>query len=119
LPIDDLKRVRSQIIRDTGAAPDIVVFSDATADMFTKNPQVQEQLNRLHFVIGQIEPARPRGTAQWLGRLLLPALEMWAYSEEYIDEFDGVSASPMIPPWAALVGTPTRKGSGIQGQSRK
>jgi hypothetical protein len=28
-PIDDLTRVRSQIIRDTGQAPDVVIFSDS------------------------------------------------------------------------------------------
>jgi hypothetical protein len=104
-PITDLKAVRSQIIRDTGRAPDIVVFSDRTADLFAGNQQVLDQLNKLHFVVGQIEPTRPTGTAQWLGRLLLPALEMWAYSESYIDEYDGESVSDFVPPWAALVGT--------------
>jgi hypothetical protein len=88
-PITDLKNVRSQIIRDAGVAPDVVVFSDRTADLFTASEQVQTQLNKLHFVVGQLEPTRPSGTARWLGRLLLPALEMWAYSESYIDEFDG------------------------------
>jgi hypothetical protein len=62
--IDDLKAVRSQIIRDTGVAPDVCIFSDATADLFCKNPQVLEQLNKLHFVVGQIQPTRPAGTAQ-------------------------------------------------------
>jgi hypothetical protein len=109
-PISDLKAVRSQIIRDTGVAPDIVVFSDRTADLFTASDQVQTQLNKLHFVVGQIEPTRPAGTAQWLGRLLLPALEMWAYSESYIDEFDGESVSDFIPPWACLVGTTNPSG---------
>jgi hypothetical protein len=104
-PITDLKAVRSQIIRDTGVAPDVVVFSDRTADLFTGNQQVLDQLNKLHFVVGQLEPTRPSGTAQWLGRLLLPALEMWAYSESYIDEFDGETVNDFIPPWAAIVGT--------------
>jgi hypothetical protein len=52
----NLKRVRSQIIRDTGFAPDIVVFSDATADLFTNNEQVLDQLNKLHFIAGRVEP---------------------------------------------------------------
>ena len=30
---------------------------------------------------------------------------MWAYSEAYIDEFDGESVSEFVPPWAALVAT--------------
>jgi hypothetical protein len=105
LPITDLKNVRSQIIRDTGVAPDVVVFSDRTADLFTSAQQTLDQLNKLHFVVGQLEPTRPAGTAQWLGRLLLPALEMWAYSESYIDEFDGESVNDFIPPWACIVGT--------------
>jgi len=104
-PITDLKAVRSQIIRNTGQAPDVVVFSDRTADLFTGNQQVLDHLNKLHFVVGQIEPTRPTGTAQWLGRLLLPALEMWAYSESYIDEYDGETVSDFVPPWAAIVGT--------------
>ena len=104
-PITDLKAVRSQINRDTGVAPDVVVFSDRTADLFTGSEQVQTQLNKLHFVVGQLEPTRPSGTAQWLGKLLLPALEMWAYSESYIDEFDGETVNDFIPPWCAIVGT--------------
>jgi hypothetical protein len=109
-PITDLKNVRSQIIRDTGQAPDVVVFSDRTADLFTSSQQVLDQLNKLHFVIGQLQPTRPAGTAQWLGRLLLPALEMWAYSESYIDEFDGEAVGDFIPSWAALVGTTAPSG---------
>jgi hypothetical protein len=109
-PLDDLKRVRSQIIRDTGFAPDIVVFSHASADLFTNNEQVLDQLNKLHFIAGRVEPTRPTGTAQWLGRLLLPALEMWAYSDEYIDEEDGQSTAPMIPEHACVVGTTNPSG---------
>jgi hypothetical protein len=103
-PITDLKAVRKQIIAATGLAPDLLVMSDAVADNFTACDQVLTQLDRLHYIVGQIEPARPKGTAQWLGRLLLPALEMWAYSEEYIDEFDGVSLAPMIPEHRCIVG---------------
>jgi hypothetical protein len=35
---------------------------------------------------------------------------MWVYSEEYIDESDGVSTAPMIPRHAALVGTTSPTG---------
>jgi hypothetical protein len=109
-PITDLKNVRSQIIRDTGMAPDIVVFSDQTADLFTNNEHVLTQLDKLHHIMGQIEPRRPAGTAQWLGRLLLPALEMWCYSEEYIDEFDGKTTLPFIPSNSAICGVTTPSG---------
>ena len=112
-PISDLKEVRSQIIQSTGMAPDILVMSDAVADAFTRSEQVLDQLNRLHFIAGQIQPARPAGTAQWLGRLLMPALEMWVYSEMYIDESDGVSVAPMIPPQCALVGCTTPSTTGM------
>jgi hypothetical protein len=30
---------------------------------------------------------------------------MWAYSESYIDEYDGETVSDFIPNWAAIVGT--------------
>jgi len=35
---------------------------------------------------------------------------MWAYSESYIDEFDGESVSDFVPSWAALVGTTAPSG---------
>ena len=105
LRLTDLKRVRAQIIRDTGMAPQICVFSDQTADMFIANEEVKEQLDRLHLVVGRVEPDRPIGTAQYLGKLLLPALELWTYSEEYISEEDGISNLPFIPPHCCLVGT--------------
>ena len=71
----------------------------------SQSDQVVTQLDRLHYIMGQVEPARPAGTAQWLGRLLMSALEMWADSEAYIDEFDGESVNDFVPSWAALVGT--------------
>jgi hypothetical protein len=114
-PITDLKNVRSQIVRDTGMAPDIVVFSDQTADMFTNNEQVLTQLDKLHHIMGQIEPKRPAGTAQWLGRLLLPALEMWCCSEEYISETDGTTSLPFIPPNCAIVGVTNPSGAAFYG----
>jgi hypothetical protein len=40
---------------------------------------------------------------------------MWAYSEEYIDEFDGRTTAPFVPPYAALVGTTDPSGTAYYG----
>jgi hypothetical protein len=114
-PLQDLKIVRASIIAATGSAPDILVLSDQAADAMLSNPIVQGQLDHLHMIVGQIQPTRPAGTAQWLGRLLFPALEMWSYSECYIDETDEVTVTPMIPPHCAIVGTSVPSGTAFYG----
>jgi hypothetical protein len=105
LIIDDLVTVSDQIVADTGQPPNMLVMSPKVTKAFLANPQVKDQLDRLHLVTGSIRPDRPRGSAQYLGSLYLPSLEMWSYSEKYIDEFDGVSLAPMIPDYRAIVGT--------------
>jgi hypothetical protein len=97
--------VSDQIVADTGQPPDVLVMSPKVTKAFLANEQVTDQLNKLHLVMGSVQPDRPRGSAQYLGRLYLPSLELWSYAEKYIDEFDGVSLAPMIPDHRAIVGT--------------
>lgn len=103
-PIDDLAAARSMIVTATGLVPDVCILSEQSARCLFASRQVREQLDVLRLVQGQIQPRRPIGSAQWLGRLLYPALELYSYGGMYLDELDGSTPTPFCPPWTALIG---------------
>ena len=62
------------IIANSGLVPDTVVMGADALSAFLNNADVQEQLNKLHLVVGGIPPTAPQGigTAQFIGRLFRP-----------------------------------------------
>jgi hypothetical protein len=66
---------------------------------------VADQLNRLHLVVGGIQPAAPQGvgTAQFIGTLYRPYVRLFGYAESYEDEATNV-LKPMIADDTVLLG---------------
>jgi hypothetical protein len=104
-PIKDLTNAANAIIANSGQQPDTVVMGSDALNAFLNNPNVQEQLNKLHFVAGGISPAAPEGvgTAQLIGRLFRPYVSIYGYAETYEDEATN-ALKPMIAPKDVLVG---------------
>ena len=104
-PIKDLTNAANTIIANSGLVPDTVVMGSDALSAFLNNPNVQEQLNKLHLVAGGISPAAPEGvgTAQLIGRLFRPYVSIFGYSETYEDESTN-ALKPMIGAKDVLLG---------------
>ena len=67
-----------------GLVPDTVVMGrDCARGIPEQRQAVQEQLNKLHLVVGGISPSAPQGvgTAQFIGTLYRPYVSIFGYSE--------------------------------------
>ena len=104
-PIKDLTNAANTIIANSGLVPDTVVMGADALSAFLNNPVVQEQLNRLHLVVGGIQPAAPEGigTAQFIGTLYRPYVSIFGYAETYEDEATN-ALKPMIGAKDILIG---------------
>ena len=104
-PIKDLANAANTIIAASGLVPDTVVMGSDALAAFLANATVQEQLNRLHLVVGGISPTAPQGvgTAQLIGTLYRPYVSLYGYSETYEDEATNV-LKPMVAPKDVLLG---------------
>ena len=102
-PLKDLTAAVDAIIASSGLIPDTVVFGADTLSAFLANDSVATQLNRLHLVVGSIQPSAPLGSEQFIGTLYRPHVKLFSYSETFEDEVDN-SLKPMIEPDTVLVG---------------
>ena len=104
-PCKDLANAASAITAASGLIADVVVIGSDALSVFLSNATVQDQLNKLHLVVGGIQPAAPEGvgTAQFIGRLFRPYVSIYGYSETYEDEATNV-LKPMIAADTVLVG---------------
>ena len=104
-PIKDLSAAASAITAASGLVADTVVMGEAALSAFLNNTTVQNQLDKLHLIVGGIQPAAPQGigSAQFVGTLYRPYVRLFGYSETYEDEADN-SLKPMIDPKTVLLG---------------
>lgn len=88
-PIDDLKLIAEKIGASTGKRPTVVIMGkDALAGFLASN-QVKEYFDIHRYDFGQIQPSIVSEQVQYIGRLLYPNVEIYEYSEAYIDEESG------------------------------
>ena len=73
-PCKDFASAASAITPTSGFVADTVVMGEDALSAFLSNATVQDQLNKLHLVVGGIQPTAPEGvgTAQFIGRLFRP-----------------------------------------------
>ena len=104
-PCKDLANAASAITAASGLVADTVVMGADALAAFLNNATVQSQLDKLHLIVGGIQPAAPEGvgTAQFIGRLFRPYVSVFGYSETYEDEASNV-LKPMIAPKDVLIG---------------
>jgi Phage major capsid protein E len=104
-PIKDLSNAANTIVANSGLVADTVVMGSDALSVFLNNAVVQEQLNKLHLVVGGIAPTAPQGvgTAQLIGTLYRPYVSLYGYAESYEDEATN-ALKPMIGAKDVLVG---------------
>ena len=103
-PIADLAAACNAIITSSGLLPNVLVMGEDVVTAFLANPKVQSQLNVLHLVSGSIQPQPPTGvgTAQHLGALFRPHLQLYSYAEAF--ESDAGVLTKMVPDDTCIVG---------------
>jgi hypothetical protein len=104
-PIKDLSAAAATIIANSGLVPDTVVMGSDALAAFLNNATVQNQLNKLHLIVGGISPTAPQGvgTAQLIGTLYRPYVSLYGYAETYEDEASN-ALKPMVGAKDVLLG---------------
>lgn len=101
-PIDDLAEMSDRIAASTGKRPDIVLLGKDALKGFLASKQVKEYFDIHRYDFGAIQPSLKTTQVQYIGRLLLPAVELYSYAESYVDEDTGV-LTPFVPANKVLV----------------
>jgi hypothetical protein len=95
-PLENLKKWRLKVIKDTGKAPDIVVMESSVAEAFIRNPEVKELLDLQRLNVGSIEPSVRSEAVTFYGKINSLNLEIYSYDEWYYDE-ETKQDQPMVP----------------------
>lgn len=103
-PLADLQKESTKIATSCGQRPSIVVMSDATAEAFLNNAKVQALFDKWNMNLGTIQPAIKSTQVQFIGRLLRPNVEVYVYSESYVDESGAIHT--YVPDGKVLIACP-------------
>ncbi len=85
-----------RLIQRNGYNAGVCVMADDVAEAYMDNAQVQKQMNMLKVDRGQIKPSELPNGASYIGSLNRPAIDIYTYSESYVDDTDGLEKS-LIP----------------------
>jgi len=106
---DDLKRIRMEVIQNSGMNPNIVIMASNVADLFINDPTIQKLLDIRNLTIGTIQPSVQMDGLTYIGTLTSLGLELYTYDEWFLDE-SGVE-QPMMPADHLIMG---RRGLGTR-----
>ena len=107
-PLILLRGLRKQIIKDTGRAPDIMIFSSDVIEDFITNPFIEKAMNMLKYKNVVIEPRVVDPALTFYGRIAELDLDIYTYDEWFLND-DGEEES-MIPVGTVLMGHSTGEG---------
>lgn len=88
-PLEDLKRMKSNILNSSAINPNVAIFGKKALELFLSNPKVLELLDLRLVETGQIDPMDLPNGATYIGRLKMPAVNIYTYEDWYIDEETG------------------------------
>jgi hypothetical protein len=107
-PLGDLQTAVNQIVAASGLMPDVLVLGSNVMSVFLSHSQVIDVLNKLNVSLGAIHPSKPTlGTAQFVGRVYRPYIDLYGYAESYELEETPGTLQPMVPEDSALLGCST------------
>lgn len=102
-PYADLKRWRLAVIKASGKAPTVAVFSSDVVDDFTNHAKIQKILDLAKLNAGTIEPSIKDDAVTFVGKLPGLGLEIYSYDEWFLD--DAGVEQPMMPAGTVLLGS--------------
>lgn len=94
-PLDDLQKMYDTVGDGCGEYPTIVIMGATALKNFMASKQVLEALDKKNMIIGMIEPSVRSKHTQFIGKLLLPNVEIYTYAESYVA--DNGATAKFIP----------------------
>lgn len=107
-PLPLFRRLRKKIIKDTGSAPDIAIFSSDVIEDFIKNEAVMKSMDVLNMKNVVIEPRVVDPALTFYGRIAELDLDLYTYDEWFVN--DKGEEESMIPPGTVLLGHSSGEG---------
>jgi len=101
-PLILLHWLRKKIIKDTGRAPDIAIFSSDVIEDFITNPFIEKAMNLLKYKNVVIEPRVVDDALTFYGRIAELDLDIYTYDEWFLN--DEGEDEAMIPAGTVLLG---------------
>ncbi|RDY30297.1 major capsid protein [Lachnotalea glycerini] len=108
-PMPILKKIRRQIIKESGAAPNILIMGSVVIDDFLENSFIKEAINKLNLKNITIEPRVIDSALTFYGRIAELDLDIYSYDEYFID--DNKEENGIIPANACLMANSNGIGS--------
>lgn len=107
-PLPLFRSLRKKIIKDTGRAPDIAIFSSDVIEDFIMNTFVIKAMNVLNMKNVVIEPRVVDLALTFYGRIAELDIDIYTYDEWFLN--DEGEDEPIIPSGTVLVGHSTGEG---------
>lgn len=101
-PIPLFRRLRKKIIKDTGRAPDIAIFSSDVIEDFITNTFIVKAMNVLNMKNVEIKPRVLDSALTFYGRIAELDLDIYTYDEWFLND-EGEDES-IIPSGTVLLG---------------
>lgn len=101
-PLPLFRRIRKKIIKDTGRAPDMMIFSTDVIEDFTTNPNVIKAMDVLNMKNVEIRPRVVDPALTFYGRIAELDMDIYTYDEWFLND-EGEEES-MVPPGTVLMG---------------
>lgn len=100
-PMPLLKKERRRIIKESGVAPDMLLFAEDTIDTFIDNPFIKEAMNIRNMQNIEIKPRIIDEALTFYGRIASLGLDIYSYNESFINDEGG--EEDIIPSGACLM----------------
>lgn len=100
-PMPFLKEKRRKIIKETGKAPDVLIFASDLIDVFIQNPFIMKSMDVRHLQNVEIKPRIVDDALTYYGKIAELGLEIYAYDEVFLN--DEGDEEGIIPAGACLM----------------
>lgn len=100
-PVKTLRPIRKGIIKDTGAAPDMMIFASDVIEDFLENPFVLKAMDVLNMKNVKIEPRVVDPALTFYGRIAELDMDIYTYDEWFLN--DEGEDEAIIPPGTVLM----------------
>ena len=107
-PLEPFRKERKRIIKESGSAPDMLIFSSDVIEDFIKNPTVKESMDILNMKNVVIEPRVVDPSLTFYGRIAELDMDIYTYDEWFLND-DG-EEEPIIPLGTVLMAHSTGEG---------
>jgi hypothetical protein len=85
-PLPGLKEYRRNVIKDTGKAPNVLIFSSDLIDVFISNPFVKDSMDIKNLTNIEIRPRIIDDALTYYGKIADLGMEIYSYDEFFLDD---------------------------------